>query len=284
MSSFSKALHQSPATAPSSRLPMPIDAWTERVRVLVAADGERWRAAALRAIRADPRFRAESCTGKVDDFFGLLAGGGFEVAVLPGLGALRGRRFTTLQGGDGCPEIVIVSGERAEAPAAFDLGVCDFVAQPFAPERLQLALRRAASRSRLRRRQAALPPVDRLVSRSRNCIELIRLDDVQAIQSCDGKLWLHMSAGPRRFSGTIASLAGVLPSPPFLLVHRGYLLNLDHVASWRKAAGGLTVTLTCGRTVPVALRHQPRFRTLVQAQAIPRVTIGACEGGRARPP
>ena len=249
---------------------MPVAGVTESVHVLVAADDQRWREVALRAIRADPRFRARSCTAAADELCGTLAGGGFEIAVLPGVGVLHAPHFRTLQRGDRCPEIVIVSGERGEAPAAFDLGVCDFVTEPFAPERLRLALRRAASRSRLRRRQAPLPPVDRLVSRSRNSMEFIRLADVQAIQSCGRKLWLHMAAGRRRYAGTIASLASLLPSPPFLVVHRGYMINLDHVASWTNGARGLVVTLTCGRIVPVASRHRSRFRALVQAPAITR--------------
>jgi DNA-binding response OmpR family regulator len=239
----------------------------DNLDVLVADRDPRSRRSAARAIGLDPRFRVRSCCGTSTEIRRALTARSFDVVVVDRLQVLAVPPFPDILARGARPEIVISSPTRHDAMAAFDQGVCDFVVQPASADRLRLAVYKAVDKSRLRRGLLSLPLPERLSVQTRNQVDFVNLTDVQAIYTSGERVWIRVRTGSLPSRGTLTFLASVLPAPPFVRVHRRYLINLDHAVLLGKQGRGRVVTLACGQTVPVAEAHEPHLRSVLAARS-----------------
>lgn len=152
--------------------------------------------------------------------------------------------------------VVIVSAHREQALQAFEHGALNFVAKPFARERLALALERLLDAGRYRAGSARYLGVWR--AQGTASVELaqvlwIRADgDYSELRLLDGRSELH--------DKSLAGLAALLP-PDFQRCHRSWLVNLRHVRALHAGAGSrYWLRLHNGAELPVGRAHLAALR------------------------
>lgn len=150
---------------------------------------------------------------------------------------------------------IVVSAHGERAVEAFALGVLDFVAKPFARERLGLALDRLAGAAHFR------PGAMRWLSvwRPRGTA-LVSLDEVLAIRADGDHSAVLLAARSELHDKPIGRLLSLLPTD-FVRCHRAWLVNLRHVAQFSALSGSRwRLRLSNGAEVPVGRAHVADLR------------------------
>jgi len=155
------------------------------------------------------------------------------------------------------PLVVFATAHAEHAARAFELEAADYLVKPYDE------LRVARTLERLRRRLAGPPAAE--VSR-RLWVELenenlkpLPLEEVAWFEARDKKVYAHAPGGPYRLRQTLRELEGWLP-PGFARVHKGAIVNLEHVAEvvpW--FSGNYRIRLKDGATVKMSRRHAAEF-------------------------
>ena len=164
----------------------------------------------------------------------------------------------------------IVTGYNPSTVSAFASTAIDFLVKPFDSERFEASLNLARSEiaraSESRQflggvRQQAIPRpswLERLVVESDHKILLVRVEDVDWIQSCGDYVRLHVGSACHLLRRTMKELQALLDPKRFLRVHRSAMVNLDRVQEfYLPPTGNMFVTLTTGVCLP--LRRHTRY-------------------------
>jgi len=149
---------------------------------------------------------------------------------MPGLDGLAlAARYAEL------PPVVFVTAYDEHAIRAFELGAIDYLMKPVRPERLALALERAAVRGSPRAGFAALgAPVEtaRVVVNDRGTVRLFDARRITRFRAVD-KYTAFIVAGEEHLTEEpLAALARRLAPHGFERVHRGELVALPAIASF----------------------------------------------------
>jgi DNA-binding LytR/AlgR family response regulator len=157
---------------------------------------------------------------------------------LDGFGVVR-----ELKTGKHLPVVVIVTAYDQYAIQAFDAGAVDYLLKPVGQERLSLAIERARSlrpaSGEVAERLAHLQEIagDRLgqarrikiVAKSGDEFLLLNADEVFAFQSEGDLVWVLTAAKRYQATHTLRELQDRLQNTNFRRIHRGALVNMDHV-------------------------------------------------------
>ena len=129
----------------------------------------------------------------------------------------------SLRGGD--PAVIFVTAYSHRAVDAFELGAADYLLKPVRRERLEAALRKVKPpKGSLRG-----PALRRITGRKGKSLHVLDLRDVIAIQANDELVHI-LTAGEKFLADqTMKALDDVLPHPPFRRIHRGTIVNSDHI-------------------------------------------------------
>jgi len=155
---------------------------------------------------------------------------------MPGLDGLAlAARYAEL------PPVVFVTAYDEHAIRAFELGAIDYLMKPVRPERLALAVERAAARGSARAGFAALvalgPPVEtaqppRVVVNDRGALRLFDARQITRFRAVD-KYTAFVVAGEEHLTEEpLAALEQRLAPHGFVRVHRGELVALPAIASF----------------------------------------------------
>jgi DNA-binding LytR/AlgR family response regulator len=149
------------------------------------------------------------------------------------------------------PKIILISGNEKYAAEAFDLDVIDYLVKPVglprflkSVQRLQRVARPSASPGN---ETTVFVKVDsRLVKLDLNAIQWIKAQgDYVTIHTSSQKLFAH---------STLKGMAAKLHDPPFVRVHRSYIVHLDHIDDIEEA------TLVIGSSViPIGASYRKNF-------------------------
>jgi two-component system LytT family response regulator len=129
------------------------------------------------------------------------------------------------------PLVVFVTAYDQYAIAAFDANAIDYLLKPYDQARLQRALQR------LRERRAAVPPapalapalaVRQLLVSERGGTRVVRVEDIQWIETADNYVVLHTANGAPLLRHTLAGLVASL-GPSFARCHRRAAVRLDWI-------------------------------------------------------
>jgi two-component system LytT family response regulator len=129
------------------------------------------------------------------------------------------------------PLVVFVTAYDQYAIAAFDANAIDYLLKPYDQARLQRALQR------LRERRAAVPPapalapalaVRQLLVSERGGTRVVRVEDIQWIETADNYVVLHTASGAPLLRQTLAGLVASL-GPSFARCHRRAAVRLDWI-------------------------------------------------------
>jgi two-component system LytT family response regulator len=139
------------------------------------------------------------------------------------------------------PKVIFTTAHDDYAITAFELGALDYVLKPFGRDRLERAIKRAASASSITdgplidRAKEALQPARRTLSRifvrDGNRIVPIVLASIERIQGADDYATVFTSTKEYLVSIRLSDLEGHLAHDSFLRIHRSHLINLEYVTS-----------------------------------------------------
>jgi two-component system, LytTR family, response regulator len=164
------------------------------------------------------------------------------------------------------PAVTIVTAYDSASLTPFAPFATDLLVKPFDVERFESALDLATS-TILRTRQnlttiSGMTPLktttpgfrvlQRLAVEVNEKILLVRVSDIQWIQSCGKHVRLHVGETSHLLRQSMRSLEASLDPNCFLRVHRNAIVNLDHVAEfYLPPAGNMFVRLSNGRSLPL---------------------------------
>ncbi len=143
-----------------------------------------------------------------------------QMPELDGLAVVRSLR------GAHTPLIIFVTAYERHALEAFEVGAVDYLLKPVRLERLEKAIEKA--RRQLKSLPAAQGP-KKIVGRRGTDLYLLDPSEIVAFQA-DGELVHIITTGQRYLSDhSLKALEEKLERPRFRRVHRGTLINTDHL-------------------------------------------------------
>lgn len=153
--------------------------------------------------------------------------------------------FAVLQAleGEQLPEVIFVTAYDAFALRAFDAQALDYLMKPIDPERFARSLDRARTRVRRRREgdvdrrlralldQLGSAPshLDRIVVRTGARIVILRVEDVDYIESAANYVRIHAGGKEYLLRETMQALEAKLDPRRFARIHRSTIVRLDAI-------------------------------------------------------
>ncbi len=109
----------------------------------------------------------------------------------------------------------------------------------------------------------ASPLSSRLAIPGREGLVLLKHDDILYLEANDSYTTVHLKDGKRSVSSKhIRVFENNLDPKVFFRVHKSYIVNLAHLASFNRAEGNMAV-LDTGAMIPVSRRRLPDFLALI---------------------
>lgn len=164
----------------------------------------------------------------------------------------------------GTTHVVFVTAYDEHAVAAFEQGAADYILKPIRPARL------AATVERLRERLAgASPGAERprlqwIQATVGNTLRFLRVGEICFFRS-DGKYTRVVTVDSEMFiRRSLSSLLPALDTDEFWQINRGIVVNVRHIESVTREAGGEMIVRIRGLGVqlPVSKSHHARFRAM----------------------
>lgn len=171
------------------------------------------------------------------------------------------------------PFTVFTTAYAQHAVTAFELGALDYLLKPFGAERLLTALDRVRAAlgeptpPALDRLAEAMSngPMTRLFARSGTAVVPISIDDVSHVEAWGD--YVTVFAGSRRhvLHLSLNRLETRLPPERFVRIHRTHIVNLAHVAVFRRLGRGRFVAeLHDGTQLAVSRTKSQTLRDLAK--------------------
>jgi DNA-binding LytR/AlgR family response regulator len=151
-------------------------------------------------------------------------------------------------------QTIVVSAHPEQAIRAFELGVIDFVAKPFGPDRMRLALDRYFGRAK------GTAATRYLTFRKHNQTRLLPVADVVYLKAARYLVEANLADGRQELlEKPLHQLERILPEQ-FVRTHRSYLVRLDQVTSFEHKGGSTyVVKLRNGEVLPLSRRGRDRL-------------------------
>lgn len=140
------------------------------------------------------------------------------------------------------PVIIFTTAYDQFAIKAFEMNAIDYLLKPFPKERLRSAVNKAVekigktkeeetglSRDLIEKLPALPSPLNRIVVRKGNSINLITLDQVKYIEAQDDYVMIYHSAGKALKQQSMKYFEENLPLTDFVRVHRGYIIKVTEI-------------------------------------------------------
>jgi len=150
--------------------------------------------------------------------------------------------FELLEVLDEKPGIIFTTAYDQYAIRAFELNAVDYLLKPYSHERLNEALKKAIEKLRsgadrdkkpeeiLEKRPEASTPLNRVVVRKGNAINLIPVEQLRFVEACDDYVMIHHSTGKALKQQTMKFYEENLPRSEFIRIHRSYIVRVMEIA------------------------------------------------------
>ena len=188
------------------------------------------------------------------------------------------------------PLVVFVTAYDEYAIRAFDANAIDYLLKPYDQQRLQRALQRV--RERLAQQRAALtvqpmptiasiepppatpapqhllPAINQLLIPERGGTRIVRVEQIQWIETADNYVVLHTDEGQPLIRQTLAGLVDKL-GPRFQRCHRRAAVQLDWIASVQHLdKGDGELVLRSGARVPCSRQYRAEVMDRLQTTTL----------------
>ncbi|MYM84915.1 response regulator [Duganella sp. FT50W] len=155
------------------------------------------------------------------------------------------------------PLVVFVTAYDEYAIRAFDANAIDYLLKPYDQPRLQRALQRARERLATQRPASTpLPAVGQLLIPERGGTRIVKVEQIQWIETADNYVILHTADGEPLMRQTLAGLLEKL-GPRFIRCHRRAAVQIDWIASIiNHDKGDGELLLRGGARVPLSRQYR----------------------------
>jgi two-component system LytT family response regulator len=139
------------------------------------------------------------------------------------------------------PEIIFTTAYDQFAIRAFELNAVDYLLKPFQKRRFLEAVKKAADKIQsgagnkepanqiLANKPDPVSPVNRIVVRKGNAINLIPVDQIKYVEAQDDYVMIHHSAGKALKQQTMKFYEDNLPKTDFVRIHRSYIVRVEEI-------------------------------------------------------
>ena len=139
------------------------------------------------------------------------------------------------------PEIIFTTAYDQFAIRAFELNAVDYLMKPFEKRRFLEAVKKAIGKIRsstgekesasqlLAKKPENSAPVNRIVVRKGNAINIIPVDEIRYVESQDDYVMIHHASGKALKQETMKFYEENLPKNDFVRIHRAYIVNVAEI-------------------------------------------------------
>jgi two-component system LytT family response regulator len=139
------------------------------------------------------------------------------------------------------PEIIFTTAYDQFAIRAFELNAVDYLMKPFQKRRFLDAVKKAIDKIRsgkgnkepasqlLSIKPEPSSPVNRIVVRKGNAINLIPVEQIRYVEAQDDYVMIYHSAGKALKQQTMKSCEDNLPKADFVRIHRSYIVKVEEI-------------------------------------------------------
>lgn len=139
------------------------------------------------------------------------------------------------------PEIIFTTAYDQFAIRAFELNAVDYLLKPFQKRRFLEAVKKAADKIQsgtanrkpaselLQKQPENSPPVNRVVVRKGNAINLIPVDQIKFVEAQDDYVMIHHVNGKALKQQTMKFYEDNLPKSDFVRIHRSYIVRVEEI-------------------------------------------------------
>jgi two-component system, LytTR family, response regulator len=139
------------------------------------------------------------------------------------------------------PEIIFTTAYDQYAIRAFELNAVDYLLKPFPKRRFHEAVKKAISKIRsetgnkepashlLTKKPEHSSPVNRIVVRKGNAINLIPVEQIRYVEAQDDYVMIYHSAGKALKQQTMKACEDNLSKTDFVRIHRSYIVRIEEI-------------------------------------------------------
>jgi two-component system LytT family response regulator len=139
------------------------------------------------------------------------------------------------------PEIIFTTAYDQFALRAFELNAVDYLMKPFPKNRFLDAVKKAIDKIRagtgnkepasqlLSKKPEPSFPVNRIVVRKGNAINLIPVEQIRYVEAQDDYVMIYHSAGKALKQQTMKYFEDNLPNTDFVRIHRSYIVKVEEI-------------------------------------------------------
>lgn len=139
------------------------------------------------------------------------------------------------------PEIIFTTAYDQFALRAFELNAVDYLLKPFAKRRFLEAVKKAIDKIRsgkgnkepanqiLMKKPDSGSPVNRIVVRKGNAINLIPVEQIRYLEAQDDYVMIYHSGGKALKQQTMKFYETTLPKDSFVRIHRSYIVKIEEI-------------------------------------------------------
>lgn len=176
------------------------------------------------------------------------------------------------------PAVIFVTAYDQFALKAFEVHAVDYLLKPYDKERFDKALARARDRlhqrhsSDLNQRLTALlaevrpaeKAVERLAVKSGGKVVVVKVEDLDWIESADNYVVLHTGSEAHMHRETMNAMEGQLPAGKFLRISRSTIVNVDRIKELQPLFHGeYAVILRNGAKLTLSRTHRDKLDALM---------------------
>ncbi len=139
------------------------------------------------------------------------------------------------------PEIIFTTAYDQFALRAFELNAVDYLLKPFPKRRFLEAVKKAINKIRaetgnkvpanqlLIKKPERSSPLNRIVVRKGNAINLIPVDEIRYVEAQDDYVMIHHAAGKALKQQTMQACEDNLSKSEFVRIHRSYIVKIGEI-------------------------------------------------------
>jgi two-component system LytT family response regulator len=161
--------------------------------------------------------------------------------------------------GNRAPAVIFVTAYEQYAVRAFGVKALDYLLKPIDRGRFRVALERA--------REHLLPdgkPLTRLLARSGESFEVVRVDDIDWLEAADNYVKVHALGETHLIRETLTRLKSQLDPSRFARIHRSTLVNVERIRSLHPLFhGDQMVVLRDGTELTLSRRYRQELEALL---------------------
>lgn len=165
------------------------------------------------------------------------------------------------------PKVILTTAYDQYALRGYELDVVDYLLKPFSFQRFLKAAEKVFESLRQVQQPASPAPVsqdkDFILVRSEYRLQKIKLQDIQYIEGMKDYSRIFTPTNKIMTLQNLKKLEEVLPCPPFLRVHKSFIISVDRVDSI-----GKNDIVVAERTIPIGGLYKKTFMDYLDQQKL----------------